>query len=114
MKIIPSLFPQVILERSPTSDYYNCELTDTETGENVINQLTAHSDISNINLGAPFSTDRAYDEISRVVHVLAPDWVYLQETTEDSLAELPKCLMDHYTSLMETPVEPGKSLLTSL
>eukprot|EP00116_Pleurobrachia_bachei_P002294 sb/3462556/ len=98
---------QVILERSPTSDYYNCELTDTESGENIITQLTAHSDISNVNLGAPFSADRAYDEISRVVHVLSPDWVYLQEITEDSLTDLSKCLVDHYTSLMESPVEPG-------
>ena len=79
-----------------SGEAYNIILQNIETQENVVEILSKECDLNVNNLSFNLSSSHTISEIVKVVHVINPEFVWVQELTED-LNELNKYLEEHIT-----------------
>lgn len=80
-----------------SGEAYSAEFKTIETQENVINLLAQEFDVNMNNLIFNLSSSQASSEIVKVIHVVSPEYVWVQEFTDD-INELTIVLEEHITT----------------
>ena len=82
----------------PTKDnIYDVELLAEDTGENVVDLLSKECDVEVNNLTLNLKSPNTFSETVKVVHVVNPQFVWVQELSDDIL-EINQDLADHMAS----------------
>ena len=75
-------------------EVHDVELLKEDTGENVVDLLSKECDVGVNNLTANFRTSSSFSEIVKVVHVVDPQFVWVQELSDDIL-EIDQDISEH-------------------